>query len=184
MSHPATLADLRQHMQAAARKRGGTFTRPDDDWEMVMVVQSLRGLEVMPIPNDAMESGATKAVFAEAMRMAMVSSGVFRYALLLNTYAVKVAKLDPAEAEDADITMLELVSEEKLRVADLPGAYEQLTLTVGDAETEEMWVSRIKRHPTLPPRLGPWEKQEGERSGRFVDLGSELGRLRPPADRD
>jgi hypothetical protein len=161
MSGPATLGDLRSFVQANARRIGRGFTRPDDDWIMVCFVQSPRGVEVMPLemPLD----GFGKTALGEALRQANADYGVYRYAVLLNAHGV----------EDISEQDLARVRHEEVRVGDMPGAFEQLVLIVGDAEQEEVWRARIERDGRRPPRLGPWERPTFDAAtGRFAGLNA------------
>ena len=165
MSAPATLADLRKMMQASVRKIGRDFTRPGDDWEMVFIVQTPSGIDVVPLRNEFFESGLSKDVLGETMREWVVLRGAFRYAVLFNTHS----RWEPSEED------IERVRNEELHVRDLPGAIETLVLTVGDAESEELWTCEIRRDGKLPPTLGPWTNWTAEGAswlGRFAGLNA------------
>jgi len=173
MNGPATLAQLRQSVQASVRKVQKTFTNPRDDWESISLVQTPRGVEIFPIPNEWFRDAASKDLLGEALRRGMVLHGVFRYAFLMNAHAIAV------EPEQLDEVMGPVAREEK-RIEQMEGAYEQLTLTVGDPETEEIWVARIERDQRMIRTLGPWEDMlayEGATfTGRFVGLNEYLRR--------
>lgn len=174
MSGPATLADLRKLTMARVRKIGQTFRRPDDDWPMFMLVQSPHGVEAARLPNYAMATGHTKNALADALRAAMVSHGVFRYALLINAHGIR---FDDDDREQADKIMAR-VRAEQVRIEQLEGAWELLGLAVGDAESEEYWTAEIRRTPRMIRTLGPWERQDDKGdatvAGRFAHLGEVL----------
>jgi hypothetical protein len=113
-----------------------------------------------------MASGKTKDHLASVLRLVLRETRALRYALLLNTWVAPV--------EGDDTATIEAVQEERRRVSELPGAFEQLTLVVGDAEQEVLWTARIFRRRRKPPVLGAWEKVDEKIEGRFFDLGSVL----------
>lgn len=171
MSGPATLDDLRQMVFARVRKVERAFTSPVDDWPMAMFVQNADGVESMPLRNEWFASGRTKDLLGEVLKQAMVVSGVFRYALLINTHA----------SEDVSDEQVERIRRDELRVEQVEGAWEQLVLVVGDAETEEAWKAMIGRSARMLRTLGRWERMDaGDEvaiSGRFAGLNAYLRRL-------
>jgi hypothetical protein len=173
MSRPATLAALRESVIGSARKIGHSFTKPDDDWANVFVTQSPDGVSSEPLPSEWFEHGFQKDRVAAALRLALVMRGVYRYALLLNTYGIELPTAEPESYE-----VLDAVAAEEVRIRDLPGRYELLVLTVGDAETEELWTAKIERSEIHPPKLRPFEQWgPGENvgfEGRFTGLNQAL----------
>lgn len=172
MTGPATLTDLRKFMQAKIRKIGQGFREPDDDWAMVLVVQTPAGIEPVALAPDMFRDGRTKDLLAEYLRRLVVAKGAYRYAVLYNAHGIALP--DEAEARET----VERIRNEEVRVEQLEGAQEVLWLTVGDAETEEFWSAPILRDARYVRKLGKWENVSAEFdgiAGRFVGLNAYLG---------
>lgn len=155
----SSLADLRSHMFVSLRRIGRKFTEPDDDWVQVMAVQSPKGIEIAEV--EVPWSGQDKEILGEVLRRAVAEYGAYRYALVLNTHMLK----------NADPETMARVRREEVRISELPGAREMLTLVLGDAETEETWTALIERDGVEPPKLGAWEKAD-RFEGRFAGLNA------------
>lgn len=172
MSRPATLDSLRALMFGSVRKIGRSFTRPDDDWAMVMMVQTPQGAEVVPLANELFANGASKEVLGELLRRYVAVRGAYRYALLLNSHVA----VEPTQEQ------LDAIHRGELRIEQIEGASELLTLLVGDAEEEQVWTAEIVRDSRLVRKHLPWERldtKEGHSlSGRFVGMNEYLRRAR------
>lgn len=176
MSTPAWLDQLGTHVQGMVERVGAGFTAPDDDWLPVMLIQHQGGLDVLGLDFSLFGSHGAKDALADLLRSALVEHGAYRFALLLNTHELAV---DGGEAEAEALIERVRLGE---RVENMPGSREQLTLIVGDAETEHAWRSLIERHPDAPPTLAPWVSMTGGHlTGRFAGLGEAL-RTPPPKD--
>ena len=172
--NPATLAHLRDGVQAICRKLARDFRRPDDDWPIcVLFVQTPGGVEIASVPGEMMLRGRDKDAVVDVMKTALSvyrrdGGGVFRFALLINAHGVSGPSPE----------VIARVQHEEMRVQDLPQAREFLWLVVGDAETEQHWQAEIRRDGRRPPRLGPWRDVGSESdhglSGRFVGLNEAL----------
>jgi hypothetical protein len=169
MSHPATLTDLRLRVQGTIAKIGRGFTKPDDDWAMVLVVQTPRGVE--PALVQMPLGGAEKEAVGEALRQLVALQGAYRYALVLNMHRISQDELSEEQ--------LAAVRGESLRLEQIEASVEGLLLLVGDAETEEAWSADITRNARGVRQHGPWEQMDyGSQSGRFAGLNEYMRRPR------
>lgn len=166
---PATLGHLRRTVQAAIAKVGRGFQTPEADWQPMLFVQSPKGLETFALPAlmAAAGSGARKEAVAAVLKELLAACGAYRYALLLNVFAIG----EPNEEQ------VEAMREETMRISAMPGSFECLHLIVGDAESEEHWEADILRDGRGLRTLGPWEVWDSA-EGRFTDLGEVLRRPR------
>lgn len=162
----ATLGGLREYMQRTVLAIGDGFDNPADDWDPVYVVQTPRGIEVIGFESGWFESGMSKDVLGEALRLR--AADVYRYALLINGHGI-----DPV------VTPIETLDEpacRELRIEQVEGNYEFLTLIVGDAEQEEAWLAKIEFDDNLIRSLGEWTKVDVE--GRFAGLNEYMRGVR------
>jgi hypothetical protein len=167
MSRPATLEHLRQLVTGGAARVGAKFTRPDDDWTTTFFVQTPRGLEIVGIDPAILSNDAAKDAVGQLLREQVVRVGAYRYAFLMSTWVV-----DPDTASEEQ---LQAIQAGELRVRDVEGRSEQLTLVLGDAEEEQVWYAPIERHEKLPPKLGRWQRSDADAwGGRFVGLNEYL----------
>jgi hypothetical protein len=137
-------------------RTGRGFAEPDNDWLPMLFTQAPDGqITVVGLALDLPSSQITTFV-----REYLRRSGAIRYALLTNAWA---ASSEPPAG---------------VNVHDLPGAYELLVLTVGDAESETVETARIVRHARKPPTLAPWVELE-QAEGHFTQLAAAMREVRP-----
>jgi hypothetical protein len=166
-ARPATLLDLRKFVQAGVRRVGKGFTHADDDWTAMLFVQSPKGVEIQALPPHLFAGQEAKDLLAAYLKGYVADRGAYRYALLLNGHM----KAMPSEEE------LQRHTADELHIRDMAGATELLLLSVGDAETEELWTSDIGRTPRGLRTPGPWHRIDSH-TGRFAGLNAALRRER------
>jgi hypothetical protein len=162
-----TLADLRVYITDGLAKIQERFERPDDDWPMVFFWQDTEGVKGMDLPLELFEHETMKDVLAEVLRRVVAQHSAFRYGIVMNAWVVR----PEGEEELAELMRLR---EQGVRNSQVPGAFEQLSVHVGDAEQEQVWSARIERDGTSTPTLTEWENQTETATfeGRFVNLNA------------
>ena len=160
---PANLDDLRLGVQTILAEFQKSFEHPEDDWPNAMFFwhNPEDGVNVMEIPNFMFANHESKNIVANILKTILVTEDVVRFVLCMNVHGVRT---------QPDDETMERVNREEIRIQQLPGAYEMLTLTVVDAEEEQMWMAEIERPDGLPPRLKEWERlpKDVRLSGRFA----------------
>jgi hypothetical protein len=152
-SVPTTLEQFRQHVIRELEKQSYRFSHPNHDWlSLQLWAQNEDGVDYADVAKvvEIVRGGGDfttadeKDEASAAVRAAIAGSGSYRYALVTNGNLV-----------DKDVT------------------YEVLTMAVGDAEEEQLWIARIRRDSRRRRRIGVW-KLETEWEGRFVQLNDLL----------
>src|SRR5262245_48965754 len=145
---PATLADFRSTIMRMVKTVGQmTFTTPEDDWVMMLFIQNESGLVLTPIDTPLLNTNEGKDAITEGVKRMVQAEKAFRYAMLSNTHMKYMSTLEEVEAW----------RESGRRIESLPEAKEVLVLSVGDAESEEIWACDIEFDGRGIRRPGQWK---------------------------
>jgi len=164
----STLNDLRSLACRGSEQIGKRFTNPNDDWAPVMLVQTPTYIRPVVLGVGAFDE-KHKPMIAQVLREIVREEGAVRYAFVASAWSATAADLDTVEQIRAG----------ELKVKDAPGAEEILVCSVGDAESEQVWICPVHRHEDRPPTLGTWTRQDNrpdyqKHTGRFANIGEAL----------
>lgn len=143
-----TFDQFAERVLLQARMVGRTFTKPDDDWAPVALIDTPRGIGVVAIDSDYFADYESKRALAELVLPTLVREHKARK-LALVTSAWMSFLADRPEARDA-------MTRGKLRPSQDPERIEVVWIIVMDAEVKRAWSAPILRSRRKPPRLGPW----------------------------
>lgn len=153
-----TFDQFAERVLLQARMVGRTFTKPDDDWAPVAVIDTPRGLGVVVIGAGHLADYESKRVLGEQVLPALVREHKARKIALVTSAWMSVLA-DRPDVRDA-------LARGELRPSQDPERVEVVWVTVMDAEVKRAWMAPILRSRRKPPKLGPWTRHdEGANSG-------------------
>jgi hypothetical protein len=165
MSKTCTLDELVQHAKRLVKMQGRTFTRPDDDWTMTVLVvhPGDERPHVIPLPGWVSNDSDAKEALGIALAVAARLTKPLMVALISSTWMVEMDRNSgDVDAETGRVRVMP---------RDHPDRVEKMFIAVADTEVEEGHFATIKRRRRRPPVLGPWEEpfKGGELTGRLID---------------
>lgn len=160
-----TFDQFAERVLLQARMVGRAFTKPDDDWAPVALIDTPRGIGVVAIDTDYFADYESKQELAEQVLPALIREHKVRKIALVTSAWMSVLA-DRPEARDA-------MARGELRPSQDPDRVEVVWITVMDAEVKRAWMAPILRSRRKPPKLGPWtrhdESADSTLSGLLVD---------------
>lgn len=139
---------LHEHLKAAAREVGKHFTRPDDDWQMMLHIVSKEGrVNVAPLSSGFFGSQIAKEALVRGVFPKMVNEfDVVSFGLVLSTWVLVMDKPDGYKPGD-DLP----------KPSDHPDREERLAISSVCEDRMLMSWATILRHDNRPPTLAKWE---------------------------
>ena len=152
-----SLSELAQAAKEGTHRVQQEFTRPDDDWAPVMLLETETGTEAVEwdIPEPEL-----KDLFALKLSTFLAERKATAVAFVTSSWM-----LSHGAAKEW------VATEEAPQISQHPKRVEVVFVTCISREEEEAWLARILRVPGRPPRLGPWEHfgSGAALGGRFTD---------------
>lgn len=148
-----TYREFADWAKKAVRDIGGSFTEPDDDWDAVALIEGGDGQTIVAaLMMDKRDFPAAVSLMAKQAKATKV-------ALVTSAWGLLLRSREEAEAYYAD--------PEALPPSQHPDGYEQVVISVFDAERVEAWSAKILRDGEQPPSLAEWE-WGSEPDGRMI----------------
>ncbi len=130
-----------------------TFEKPDDDWEPVALLEDENGQTIIAaLMMDKADYPAAVSIMAKQTKATKV-------ALVTSAWGLMFDSKEAAEAWNDD--------PDALMPSQHPDGFEQVVISVYDAERVEAWSAKILRDDEQPPTLAEWE-WGSEPDGRMV----------------
>jgi hypothetical protein len=148
-------------VRAQARRIGQGFTRPDDDWTTVLILEGPQGMEIVGVEPAFLDSHGSMDLLVLMLAQEIRRAEAQRLALVASTWTVE------ERPEDAELTRR---LRKERRLGDHPRRREELLVEVADWQNFELWRAPIRRRATKRPALGPWARVEDAANvkGRLV----------------
>lgn len=138
----------------SVRKISASFDKPDDDWDPVALVEGGDGQAIIvALVMDKRDYPAAVSVIVEKTKARKV-------ALVTSAWGLEFANREEGEAWNAD--------PEALPPSQHPDGFEQVVVSVFDAERVEAWSAKILRDGEQPPGLAEWDWGGAEVDGPMV----------------
>lgn len=169
-----TIEQFREGILGSVRSIGGGFTKPDDDWVPVLIIDNHVGRTAWPV-------GAFFASDDGKDKLIALLPTIFQ-----NVHATRAALISSAWILDLPNTEeARRVLEQGKSIAEEPNRKEIVMIRLSDGFVEEGWLASITRDETKPPVLGQFEKMPDAGEGRMIGaLQSALMHVRDKAASD
>jgi hypothetical protein len=140
--------DWVQFALAGVERVGQSFTKPDDDWSPVLLVEDLTGRQTTLDLREAFADEEAKERFATTLPLLIVAARLHRVAMASSSWIVKLA---PGEQEQAR-------QHAWVQPSQHPRRQEVVVVYACSDGMESLSIAAIIRNHKQPPRLGMWEK--------------------------